>query len=215
MEVFPFMNTFFSYVLLGLSLSAPVGPINAAQLNRGIHYGFLHAWLVGLGAMIGDLLFMLLIYFGVAQFLTTPLMKTFLWLFGFFILVYTGIESIAGAKKTLHANAAVPATTKGKSFRTGFWMAISNPLNIVFWLGIYGAVLAKTSDMYSNQQLLIYSSGIFIGIILWDVFMAGVATSFRRFFKSRALYVITIIAGITLIGFGIYFGYEALLLLME
>lgn len=67
---------------------------NAAQLNKGIHNGFLHAWLIGLGAMFGDVLFMLLIYFGVAQFLTTPFMKSFLWLFGFFILVYTGIESI-------------------------------------------------------------------------------------------------------------------------
>ena len=47
------MNTFLSFILLGLSLSAPVGPINAAQLNKGIHNGFLHAWLIGLGAMVG------------------------------------------------------------------------------------------------------------------------------------------------------------------
>lgn len=205
--------SFFGYILLGISLSAPVGPINAAQLNKGMHHGFIHAWLVGLGGMIGDLIFMLLIYFGVAPFLTTPVMKTFLWLFGFFILVYTGIESITRAKKTLRSDRAIRQTSKLKSFRTGFLLAISNPLNIIFWLGIYGAVLAKTSDLYSNYQLLLYSSGIFLGIFAWDMFMAGVASSFRRFFHERIQYFITIGAGWLLIGFGLYFGYEAVRLI--
>lgn len=206
---------FFSYILLGISLSAPVGPINAAQLNKGMNHGFIHAWLVGFGGMIGDLVFMLLIYFGVAQFLTTPLMKTFLWLFGFFILVYTGIESIVSAKKSLHIHRSSRQTSKFKSFRAGFLLAISNPLNIIFWLGIYGAVLAKTSDLYSNYQLIIYSSGIFLGILIWDLVMASVATSFRKFFHAKAQYIITVGAGIMLIGFGIYFGYEAFLLLTK
>lgn len=202
------MNTFFSYLLLGISLSAPVGPINAAQINKGIHNGFYHAWLVGVGAMVADAIFMLLIYFGVAQFLTTPFMKSFLWLFGFFILVYTGIESIVAAKATISSDSTANEST-GKSFRTGFFMAITNPLNIIFWLGIYGAVLAKTSQVYSHSQLLLYSSGIFLGIFLWDLIMASIASSFRKFLNIRALQFISVGAGVCLIGFGIYFGIEA------
>ncbi|WP_042221075.1 LysE family translocator [Oceanobacillus manasiensis] len=209
------MGHFFSYILLGIALSAPVGPINAAQLNRGIHHGFFHAWLVGLGAMLGDLVFMLLIYFGLASFLTTPLMKTFLWSFGFFILVYTGIESIAKAKKQIEGTNPTKNSTKKKSFGTGFFMAISNPLNIVFWLGIYGAVLAKTSETIGSIQILLYSSGIFIGIIMWDVLMAGLASAFRTILTDRLLYFITVTAGVSLIGFGLYFGYEAMLLLQK
>ncbi|APH06862.1 LysE family translocator [Bacillus weihaiensis] len=202
------MNAFFSYMLLGISLSAPIGPINAAQLNKGIHNGFFHAWLVGLGAMFADVLFMLLIYFGVAQFLTTPFMKSFLWLFGFFILMYTGFESIKSAKNTLQPGITMNES-RGKSFRTGFFMALSNPLNILFWLGIYGSVLAKTSDTYSDLQLIIYSGGIFIGILIWDVVMAGIASTFKKFMSTRALQFISVCAGLCLIGFGLYFGYEA------
>lgn len=55
---------------------------------------FWHAWIFGVGAMAADIVYMLLIYFGVAQLLTAPLVKTFLWLFGFFVLTYTGIESL-------------------------------------------------------------------------------------------------------------------------
>jgi len=207
------MSVFFSYILLGLSLSAPVGPINAAQLDKGIRFGFFHAWLVGIGGMIADALFMLLIYFGVAQFLDTPLIKTFLWLFGFFVLCYTGVESIKNAKASNSSTTMSRSETKGKSFRVGFFMAVSNPLNILFWLGIYGSVLAKTADTYSNYQLLIYTSGIFIGITLWDLTMASVATGARKWLNESILAWISIIAGVILIGFGLYFGVQAFQLL--
>lgn len=94
------MNAFFTYMILGISLSAPIGPINAAQLDRGARYGFTHAWLIGLGAMCADLVYMLLIYFGLAHFLSTPFMKTFLWLFGCFVLMYIGIETLQNIKKS-------------------------------------------------------------------------------------------------------------------
>lgn len=202
------MGILSTYILLGLSLSIPIGPINAAQLNKGMQYGFVEAWLLGLGAMVGDALFMLLIYFGVADFLTTPYMKSFLWLAGFFILVYTGIESIVEARKVtspIHSK-----ETNGKSFRTGFLMAISNPLNILFWLGIYGALLANISGRYSPIQMLTYSSAIFIGIFLWDLFMAGMASGLKRFFHSKLLQVLSVSAGLSLVGFGLYFGYKAI-----
>ncbi len=53
---------YFSYLLLGISLSAPVGPIHIAQINKGIKNGFLSAWLVGVGAMFADVIMMLFIY---------------------------------------------------------------------------------------------------------------------------------------------------------
>ena len=36
------MAIFFSYVFLGLSLAAPIGPVNAARRGRGIKNGFFH-----------------------------------------------------------------------------------------------------------------------------------------------------------------------------
>src|SRR3954469_1611782 len=87
------MNVFLGYILLGLSLAAPIGPINAAQIDRGIRNGSMHAWLIGVGAVVADGIYMLIVYIGVVQFLETSFMQTFLWLFGCFVLMYTGIET--------------------------------------------------------------------------------------------------------------------------
>ncbi|MFC7785795.1 LysE family transporter [Rossellomorea sp. GCM10028870] len=207
------MSIFLSYIVLGLSLSAPMGPINAAQLDKGIRFGFFHAWLVGVGGMVADGVFMLLIYFGLAQFVDTPLIKLFLWAFGFFVLTYTGIESILKSGSLTSSSSGDLYETKGKAFRTGFFMAISNPLSILFWLGIYGSILAQTSSSYEAGQLFLYSMGIFLGITLWDLTMASVATGARKLVSPRILRLISIISGFILMGFGIYFGVNACRLL--
>jgi L-lysine exporter family protein LysE/ArgO len=202
------MNVFLSYILLGLSLAAPIGPINAAQIDRGIRNGFMHSWLIGVGAVIADGVYMLIVYIGVVSFLKTEFMQTFLWLFGFFVLSYTGIEAIVNAGK-VHLSEYRGKEPLLKSFLTGFLMSISNPLTILFWLGIYGSVLAKTAATYDTSQLVIYSSAIFIGLLVWDITMAGVASSFRKFLTSRLLVGISLLSGISMIGFGIYFGVQA------
>jgi L-lysine exporter family protein LysE/ArgO len=202
------MTTLFSYILLGLSLAAPIGPINAAQLDKGIKKGFLHAWLVGVGAMIADALYMLMIYFGVVHFLDTSFMKTFLWLFGCFVLVYTGIESMIGAGKIREARNGKDETLF-KSFASGFLMSLSSPLTILFWVGIYGSVLAETAASLNKQQLILYSAAIFLGILIWDITMAGLSSSFRKFLTPRALFFISLLSGVSLVGFGVHFGMEA------
>lgn len=206
------MNIFLSYILLGFSLAAPIGPVNAAQLDKGIRYGFLHAWLLGLGAMAADAIFMLLIYFGSAHFLATPFAKTFLWLFGGFILIYTGVESFKniGSIATVSSRSAESPT---KSFLSGFFMTFSNPISILFWLGIYGSILAKTAESYGTWDLLLYSSGIFIGLLLWDIAMATVSSVFQKFLHEGVLVFISRAAGVSLICFGVYFEMEAFKLL--
>jgi threonine/homoserine/homoserine lactone efflux protein len=206
------MAVLFSHFLLGLSLAAPIGPINTAQMERGIRSGFWHAWLVGLGAMLADGAFMLLVYFGVIHFLNEPFMKTFLWLFGCFVLTYTGVESLlqAGKQGIGHRGGSEAPL---KSFLAGFLLSVSNPMSILFWLGIYGSVLAEMIAKYEAREVMLYSLAIMSGIMLWDVMMAIMASAFRRFLTRPLLVTISVLSGLSLIGFGIFFGVQAFRLL--
>ncbi|WP_163538355.1 LysE family transporter [Gracilibacillus sp. YIM 98692] len=206
------MGIFFSYMFLGLSLAAPLGPINAAQINHGIKNGFWHSWLIGLGSILAELFFILAVFFGVVHFLETPFMKTFLWSFGAFVLLYTGVESIANSQKLTITNERQKDSLV-KTFTTGFLITISNPLSILFWLGIYGSVLANTIHKYDNVHLLLYGGAILIGVMAWDISMACVSSSFRHFLTEKTLKRISVFTGLSLIGFAIYFGYQAIQLL--
>jgi len=208
------MNVYLSYVLLGLSLSAPIGPINAAQLDSGIKRGFWHAWLVGLGAMIADAAYMIMVYMGIVHFIEIPFMKSFLWLFGCFVLMYTGIESLTGAGSIAKKDEGIERS-KLRSFVSGFLMSLSNPMTILFWLGIYGSVLADTAAKYGSEQVALYSLAIISGILLWDVTMAGISSTFRRWLTDGLLKLISVLSGLSLIGFGAYFGFQAVRLLLR
>jgi L-lysine exporter family protein LysE/ArgO len=208
------VSVFLSYIFLGLSLAAPIGPINAAQLDRGIKSGFWHAWIIGLGSVVADIVYMCAVYLGMVQFIEIPLVKAFLWLFGCFVLVYTGIESITSASQ-LRTDGRHESRQDSyiKTFTTGFFMSISNPLTILFWLGIYGSILAKTSATLETNQLIIYSFAIILGLLIWDLTMATVASSFRKLLTTSVLKTISILSGLSLLGFGVYFGLQAFYLL--
>lgn len=203
------MSVFLSYMILGISLSAPIGPINAAQLDKGIKRGFWHAWMFGIGAVTADILYMALVYLGVVHFLETPFMQTFLWLFGAFVLIYTGIESILNSR-TVSISRAAGEESLLKSAISGFLMSVSNPMSILFWLGIYGSVLVKTAADHGTADLMLYSFAVILGVIVWDFLMAAISSIFRKFLSDSALALISILSGLSLVGFGIYFGIRAI-----
>lgn len=203
------MTMFFTYVFLGLSLAAPIGPVNAAQLDSGIKNGFLHSWLVGLGASVGDSVYMLLVFLGVVHLVELPFVQSFLWLFGFFVLVYTGIDSLKGSGQISMSSSRSSHQSHTKSFLGGFFIALFNPISIMFWLGIFGSILAKTVHSYGVQQVILYVCAIFIGIAIWDFMMALLASTMRRYLTTGLLKGISILSGLSLIGFGVYFGIQA------
>ena len=199
----------FSYFILGITLAAPIGPVNSARIDKGIKNGFFHAWIVGLGSMIADGIFMLLVYLGFVQFITIPYVQIFLWLFGGFVLIYTGIESIMRVN-TLTFDDYRTKDTLARSFLTGVIMSITSPLSILFWIGIYGSVLAKTVTTYGTSSLIVYSSMIFLGLTFWDIIVAFLTTGFRRFLNETSLKIISAISGLSLLGFGVYFAYQGI-----
>lgn len=203
------MNTIAAYIFLGVSLAAPIGPVNAAQLDTGIKNGFFHAWIFGIGALIADVLYMSMVYVGIGQIIDSPLVKTILWSFGCFVLTYTGVESLLSLHKIELVMKSGKKDRLRRSLLTGFFMSLLNPLTILFWLGIYGSVLAETAETFAENQLIIFSLAIIAGIILWDTIMATISSGARRLLSIGLLKIISIISSLSMIGFGIYFGIQA------
>ena len=201
-----------SYLCLGFTLAAPIGPVNSARLDKGLKNGFWHAWAVGAGALLADACFMLMVYLGLVRFLSVPGVQVFLWLFGGFVLIYTGIEAVVTANKF-----TLDYDRKKDSFWsciiTGFFISITSPLSILFWIGIYGSVLAKTAANYGSSLLIVYSSMIFLGLTIWDITLAALATGFKRFLNYKLLILISIISGLSLVLFGLYFVWQGIMAL--
>src|SRR3954451_9585667 len=156
-----------------------------------------------------DGIFIRMLYLGMVNYLGIPIVQIFIWLFGGFVLIYSGFERIKNAN-TIPLSYSRHKEPLYKCFLAGFVMSITSPLSILFWLGIYGSVLAKTAQTNGTESLLIYSSMIFLGLTFWDIFVAALTTGFRKLLTVRSLIAISIISGASLVLFGVYFGYQGI-----
>ena len=203
------MNSIFTYIFLGISMAAPIGPVKSVLLNTGIKNGFFHAWFFSLGALTTDIMYMFIVYFGVGQFIDSPLMKIILWSFGCFVLLYTGIENLLSLHK-IEMNLKYGKRVRlRKSILSGFFMSLLNPLTILFWLGIYGSILANTAGVSTGYQIFINSIAILAGIILVDFIMSFLSSGARKLLSTKLLKIVSLISSIIMIGFGIFFGMQA------
>ena len=69
-------------IFLGLSIAAPVGPINIEIIKRGLSFGFWPALFVGLGGMSSDLLLMGAMFVGMSAVLSITWVKILLMCLG-------------------------------------------------------------------------------------------------------------------------------------
>ena len=113
-------------------------------------------------------MYMLIVYFGVGQFIDSPLLKIILWSFGCFVLLYTGIENLLSLHKIEMKLKSGKRIRLRQSILSGFFMSLLNPLTILFWLGIYGSILAKTAGVSTGYQIILNSAAILLGIMLVD-----------------------------------------------
>ncbi|WP_028559580.1 LysE family translocator [Paenibacillus pinihumi] len=202
------MNNFFTSALLGLSISIPVGTVTIQMMKQGLRNGFLYGWMVGLGGMTFDLLMIMLIYFGFSTYLNLPAVQQVMWLIGCLFLLYLSIDSFKESRRKKEMDGEPNSRSIKKSYLSGLLAAIS-PSNIVFWIGVFGTVLAASFEQSTTPfGFLTAAAGILAGILLHDVSLMGFVHYTRRFVSETFLRWFSITAGCLLLGFSFYFGYQ-------
>src|ERR1051326_1483289 len=88
----------------GLVLSIPVGPINLTIINEGARRGFKWGALIGLGAVVMEVLYCALAFTGFASFFTRGIVKAAMELFSFVFMLFLGIKFLM----TKSVNTPVP-----------------------------------------------------------------------------------------------------------
>jgi threonine/homoserine/homoserine lactone efflux protein len=202
-------------ILLGLTLAAPIGPVNLEIIKRGLNSGFKQAFLTGAGAMSADATYLTLIFFGLTTFLNITFMKIFLGIVGSIILIYLGALSVKEFFRHSENKSKSPQQLFSNSYITGYVLAISSPMTIVWWTGVFGALFASQTNTVTNISAFFSCLSILLGCFLWVFSLAAVLHFGKNFINKKTTGFISLIAGIFLIGFGFYFMYRTILLLIR
>jgi len=190
---------------LGIALAAPIGPAGITVIKSGLRWGFRRAFLTGLGITTADLTYMLIVFFGLASFVNIPLVKNVIWSMGAIILVFLGIQSMLEGGRNVDLDITSLKSSR-YPFLVGFLVNISNPLAVVFWLGIFGSIVSEVSMV--GLHPLVKGVAILLGILTWHSTMSILTHWGKRFVNPKTTRTISIIAGVILVVFGLRFAYN-------
>lgn len=201
------MNAVLRNMALGISLAAPIGPSGIAIIQNGLRHGFLRAFLTGLGVTMADATYLLVVFFGLSRFLEIRAVTVLIWSLGGLALLYFGYRSIRDAMGRIDLEKTVVATARSPLL-VGYVVNVSNPIAVVWWVGVFGSLLSETAAAGSRLDALAVSSTILIGILIWHSTMSLLTQWGKRFLNERTARFISVVAGIVLILFGLRFGYN-------
>lgn len=194
------LESFLQGILLGFGVAVPFGPLNVLIVSYALN-SFKNAFALGLGAMSADIFYLLLLLFGLLQFLRNEILTKIIALCGFVFLSFMAFSMLKNKAQTLKFKQNSTDENVLKSYIKGFILNLFNPFIIGFWVSV--------SLIFSrNESQIFMVFGLFVAILLWIFSLSFFVAKFTHFFTIRVLRLINIISAVIIEYFALVLVYK-------
>ncbi|MCM1110282.1 MAG: LysE family transporter [Clostridium sp.] len=207
-----FLSLAFHGLVIGILISAPMGPIGVLVIQRTLNKGRRPAFLTGCGAALSDLTYSLLTGLGLSfvhDFIEQN--QAVLQIVGsLFIVAYALFLFRKNPSRTLKTP-DVASSNDWKDFATGFIFTFSNPLILFFIIGLF----ARFNFLDNATSALHYATGylaIAAGALGWWFVITYFVNKVRSHFNLRAMWIVNRVVATLLMlmaAAGLWFGINA------
>lgn len=142
---------FFAGILLGLSLAAPPGPMNALIAKEASQRGFGSGVRIGMGAPVADVIYLFALLWGLGRVLENPTWTRTAAALGGILMLYFAYGTWTATK--------VDPAKKPKSFWAGLLAALTNPYQVAWWM--------SGGFVFLQSQGTVGIAGLILGIFTW------------------------------------------------
>lgn len=187
-------------IIIGIFVSAPMGPIGLLCIQRTLNKGRWHGFFSGIGAALSDLIYAAVTCMGmgiVISFIENH--QSVLQIVGSVLLMLFGIYTF---RSNPSKNLKKPRETATYSFyqdaATAFFLTLSNPF-IIF---LYIALFARFNFIMPDDKLysiILGLLGIVIGALAWWFIITYLVGKLRKVFNVRGLWFMNRIIGSVII----------------
>jgi threonine/homoserine/homoserine lactone efflux protein len=187
-------QVFLTGIVLGVSIAAPPGPVNAAAAYQ-VTKSWLAGWSTLMGATTADAIFFFLTYFGLTALVASGEIRDALFLVGgcfMFYLAYATLKSAKGGPREEKKG--------GRPYLLGLTIGLSNPFQLAWWIAV--GVGMVTTFGFS----IIF--GFFTGIVTWTLLYSSLLREGVNRYKEIYPYIVYA-SGAILAAFGAWFLFTA------
>lgn len=189
-------------MVLGLAYVLPPGPVTAETMRRSIRGGVPAALAVQVGAVGGDLCYVLLLLAGFSQLLSQSPLHSAAGLLGSALLLILGISTLRGWRTATHVGPGEPAgapTSLWRLLGVGFLVSLLNPFAAAFWL---------TAGSAAIDAAPIWVAGFMMGSLLASLLTGLVLGRLQGQGTGRYTRWVSLTCGCVLIAFGLRQGWN-------
>ncbi len=214
------MDTFLFLIItyvLGFLTAIPIGATQIEIAKRSLNNHLRAAYMVAFGSVSSDMMYGVIALFGVAPFLKS---ETVLAIFGLVATAILWLLAFFTFRDGRKANMLelTHATLKSKkvSYFTGFSLAVTNPMMIVWWL--IGVKIIKdlglVTDFDVNASLMFLASGA-IGLASYLLTLANALHWAKKFISNEMMRKVNYGLGVVLVVLSFYFLFTSLKVLVH
>lgn len=186
-------------IIIGVLVSAPMGPIGMLCIQRTLNKGRWHGFVTGLGAALSDVLYAALTCLGmgvVVNFVEAnqaPLQLIGSIVLGFFGYYIYQSNPVKGLQKQGERKLSFT-----QDFITAFLLTFSNVLIVLLYIGLFarfGFVLPE----YSVGMLIGGVLCIGVGAIIWWFGITYIVAKLKKWFNVRGIWLMNRIVGAVIV----------------
>lgn len=204
------MDTFLFLIItyfLGFLTAIPIGATQIEIAKRSLNSHLRAAYMVAFGSVSSDFMYGLIALFGVAPFLKSPTVMAVFGLAATVILWLLAYFTFRDGRKANMLELTHP-TLKSKrlSYVTGFSLAVTNPMMIVWWLIGTRIIrdLGLVSQFDTRTSLMFLGAGVF-GLASYLLTLANTLHWAKRFISNEMMKKVNYSLGVVLILLSFYF----------
>ena len=193
--------SFLKGLAFGFLLAATVGPMWILCFRRTLAHGRLFGFVSGMGVATADALYGSMAAFGLTAVSGFLLAQKF-WLaaIGGAFLCWLGVKTLLSHPGDRPAD--VPAGSLAVAYTSTFALTLTNPATILAFVAIFAGLGLAASTSYAEAALVVL--GVVIGSAFWWTVLALGAGWLRKRAGPRLLRTINIVAGVSILAFGIH-----------
>lgn len=194
---------FFYGILIGLFVTAPLGPVGVMCIQRTINRGLKSGLITGIGAASADTLYSIIAGLGVGYLVTfIEEKKYWIQLIGAAIIILIAI-------KIFYTNPAI-AVRNGRNkknkpledFLSSFIVTLTNPTVLIVFLAAFArfGMVDENTDYFSASILI---GGIFAGAFGWWYVLCNLINKFRNKIRLKNIWWLNKIMGVIVFILGV------------
>lgn len=197
---------FFSSFIIAISGALMPGPVLTVTISESSRRGFIAGPMIILGHALLEMVLLLLIVFGLANYLLNPKVIGLIGVIGGLILFLFALLMLKDLK-SLSIDLTETKPASGSPFLAGILMSVANPYWTIWWASI-GLGYVIMSMKFGLVGVSIFFIGHILADFAWYSGISLLVSRGKRFINVRIYRGVIAACAFILIFFGGYFGLE-------